>query len=358
MGAIIAMVPDVGLIAFPWYPSLETGRGHDTYTYHLLRHLSCSDLDIKSFPIVSVRRLQEGVNKFEYGIKEALFLSKILHLKAKVYHGISPLGSKTAILAKKHPTITTIHDAIPFIHRRDLRQAYERICIKRCCDESDRIIVSSNFTGDYLRKELKLESKKMKVVRYGVDHKFFCSRKELKRHNKTVFSIIRWGNLEQFLNAFKTVKKEVQNVELLLGLKHSYDGNYRAQIPYLLEKYDLKNSVKVLYDIPVGKLPYYYNMSDVYISASMGGFSLTILEAMACGVPVIAFGLLDVPEYIGNAGILVKPGDFQELADQTIRLLLDQTLNEKLRNKSLQKSLNFSWEKMSLETIEIYKNLL
>jgi glycosyltransferase involved in cell wall biosynthesis len=90
----------------------------------------------------------------------------------------------------------------------------------------------------------------------------------------------------------------------------------------------------------------------------MGGFSLTLLEAMACGVPVIAFGLFDVPEYVGQEGVLVKPRDFQELADEMIRLLLDPALNGKLGDRCHNRSLGFSWEKMCSETIQCYKDLL
>ena len=85
---------------------------------------------------------------------------------------------------------------------------------------------------------------------------------------------------------------------------------------------------------------------------------MTLLEAMACGVPVIAFGLFDVPEYVGKVGVLVRPGDFQELADEMIHLLVDATLNEKLGDLCHHRSLDFSWEKMCSETIECYKNLL
>jgi glycosyltransferase involved in cell wall biosynthesis len=357
MGICTEMVHDVGLIAFPWRPSLDSGRGHDTYAYHLLRCLSGSGLSVREFPLVSVNRLQQGVNRFEYAVKEFLFLTKILHPKAKIYHGISPLGSKTAIIAGKHPLVTTIHDAIPFFHRRDVRQSYERKCIKLCCDGSEEIIVSSFFTGNFLRKELGLNPKKIRVVRYGVDHEFFFRNKS-KRQTRTVFSIVRWNDMGQFLSAFRTVRKEVGNARLILGLKNSSDGDYKGQMPQLLKKYDLEDSVEVLYDIPAARLPYYYNSADLYVSASMGGFTLTLLEAMACGVPVLAFDIFEVAEYVGKVGVLVKPGDFQELSDEMIRLLLDATLNEKLAEQSHRESLNFSWEKMSSETIECYKNLL
>ncbi len=349
---------DVGLITFPWYPSLETGRGHDTYTFHLLNHLTHSNLNIKVFPIITVKHLQQGVNKFDYISKEALFLTKMFTPKTRIYHAISHLGSKTAILVNKHPVITTIHDAIPFIHYRDIRQAYERLCIKICCDKSERIIVSSEFTGHYLTSKLQLDPKKIRIIKYGVDHQFFNCRPKKEKSEKILFTIIRWSNLIQLLSAFKRVKDEIKDVKLYLGLKHSFDGDYREYVPSLIGKLNLKESVKILYDIPTSQLPHYYNIADAYVSASLGGFSLTLLESMACGTPVIAFNLLDIPEYVEKDGILVAPNNFKALADQTIQLLLDDKLRKQLSKKSLEKSKSFSWKKMALETSKEYIDLL
>ncbi len=352
------MVYDVGLIVFPWHPSLETGRGHDTYTYHLLRHLSKADLDVRIYPIIKIKHLQRGVNKLDYITKEALFLTKVLIPKTKIYHGISPLGSKTAIVANKHPIITTIHDVIPFIHRIDVRQAYERLCINLCCKRSQKIIVSSDFTANYLVNKLGIDPEKMRIIRYGVDHTVFKQENKKENDEKTIFSIVRWSNLKQFLTSFRLIKDEVKNVKLLLGLTHSFDGDYTQQAPYILKKLNLEDSVEVLHDIPFNKLPQYYNTADAYVSASLGGFSLTLLEAMACGTPVIAFDLLDVPEYIEQDGVLVKPNDFNALADATIQLLSDKKLSKKLSEISIKKSRHFSWGKMALETLETYKELI
>ena len=351
---------DVGLIAFPWVPSLESGRGHDTYAYHLLNQLSNSNWNVKIFPIISIKQLQQGVNKFDYMTKEVLFFLKIFYPKVRFYHGISPLGAKTAILLGKKPLITSIHDAIPFVHQRDIRQAYERLCIKLCCEKSDTLIFSSHFTKNFLLKQIGFGSSKPKVIKYGVDHNFFYRRKkvESKAKEKIVFSIVRWGNLEQFLQAFKTVAKDVEGTKLFLGVKNSFEGTYREQIPILLKRMDLEHSVKLIYDIPIKKLPSYYNSADVYVSPSMGGFSLTLLESMACGTPVIAFDLLDVPEYVGKDGILVKPNDFKGLSDEIIRVLLDEKLRNTLSGRVLEKSLNFSWRKMFRETVGVYNELM
>jgi glycosyltransferase involved in cell wall biosynthesis len=352
------VIHDVGLIAFPWYPSLETGRGHDTYAYHLLNNLSKQNLDVKNFPVLSLNQLQQGVNKFDYMTKEVLFFTKVFSPRARVYHGISPIGAKTAILANKRPLITTIHDAIPFVHQRDIRQAYERLCIKLCCEKSNILIFTSEFTKNFLRDKIRFDSSKAKVIKCGVDHNAFFHRKKRKKKGKVVFSILRWGDIDQFLNAFKTVTKEVENVTLVLGIKNSFESDYNAKIPYLLEKKGLEKSVKIIKDVPASCLPVYYNNADVYVSPSVGGFSLTLLESMACGTPVIAFGALDAPEYVGKEGVLVKPNDFHSLADETIRLLLDQKAKNELRKRSIEKSRNFSWEKMTSEIVEVYKELM
>jgi glycosyltransferase involved in cell wall biosynthesis len=360
----LGMLHDVGLIVFPWYPSLKTGRGHDTFAYHLLNNLSESNLDVNTFP-VSTKRLEQGVNKLGYFTKEALLFSKVVNSKNRIYHGISPLGAKTAVLARKRSLITTIHDAIPFIHREvttgghQLWQAYERMCIKLSCEKSDRVIVTSDFTKNYLKKEIHFDSSKATVIKYGVDHSYFFCKKSPQKKGKMIFSIVRWGNLEQFLGAFKSVAKYVEDIKLLLGVKNSFESDFQARIPYMLKKMGLEKSVQVLDDIPLNKLMSYYNAADVYISASLGGFSLTLLESMACGTPVIAFDVLDTPDYVGKTdGVLVKPNDFQGIVDQTVRLLLDENLRNKLSKRSIEKSFEYSWEKMALETVEVYKELI
>jgi len=353
------MVADVGLIAFPWCPSLETGRGHDTYAFHLFNYVFDTNLKVKVFPIIPMERLQQGVNKFDYFTKEAMFFAKMVYHNSRIYHGISPIGAKTAVLAGKKPLISTIHDAIPFIHQRDARQAYERFCIKLCCERCDQIIVSSQFTKRFLEKQLRFDSSKVTVIKYGVDHSFFSPKPGiLRRKEKTVFSIVRWGNAEQILHAFQRIRKEVPNSTFLLGLTKSFETQFQAHIAKLTRKMDLQDSVKLLYNIPLYELPKFYRSADVYVSASLGGFSLTLLESMACGTPVVAFNLLDVPEYAGRAVVLVEPNNFEELADSTIRLLLDEKLRYSLSVRSLQESSQFSWRKMGSETVQIYNKLL
>jgi len=310
-----------------------------------------------------MRNVQQGVNKVGYLTKEALLFSKVLDSKNRVYHGISPLGAKTAVLANRHPLITTIHDAIPFIHHRDMDgghgfwQTYERICIKLCCEKSDRLIFSSEFTKNYVRNKVNFDLYKAKVVKYGVDHSFFTRKVSLEKKRKIIFTVVRWSNLEKFLWAFKTVIKEVPSAMLLLGIKNSFDRDRQEHIRFLIRNIGLENSVKVLHDIPLNKLPDYYHAADVYVSPSLGGFSLTLLEAMACGTPVVAFDLLDVPEYVGKDGVLVKPNDFQGLAEKTINILNSQKLSDSLSERAFERSLDFSWEKMSLETAEVYNDL-
>lgn len=319
---------------------------------------------MKTFPNLSENQSRQDGNKLDFIAKEASFYAKMFTRgRFRVYHGISPLGAKTAILAKRSPLITTIHDAIPFAHQTDMYgghqswQAYERMCIRLCCQKSERIIFSSEFTKNYIRKEIEFDTSKARVIKYGIDHTFFSRMQNTEKKGKTIFSVIRWGKLEPLLNAFKSITKELPDTKLLLGVKNSFDRDKGEEIHSLLKKMDLDKSVTVIQNIPIDKLPSFYNDADVYISASLGGFSLTLLEAMACGTPVVAFNALDVSEYIEKDGVLVKPNDFQGLADETVRLLSKQKQNNNLSEEAVKKSLNFSWQKMASETIDVYNEL-
>jgi glycosyltransferase involved in cell wall biosynthesis len=352
------MVPDLGLIAFPWCPSLETGRGHDTYSFHLFSYIFGTDLQSKVFPIIPMERLQQGVNRFDYFSKEVLFFFKALFQNCKIYHGISHIGGKTAVLAGRKPLVCTIHDAIPFIHYRDARQAYERLCIKICCLGCDEIIVSSQFTRKFLEKQVGLDPSKVTVIKYGVDHGHFSPKLKDAGQKKRVFSIVRWGNAEQILLAFQKIKRAVPASSFSLGLTSSFETKCRGKIVNLVKKMGLEDCTRLLYNIPMNELPGLYRGADVYVSPSLGGFSLTLLESMSCGTPVVAFDLLDVPEYVGDAGLLVAPNDYDSLADSVVDVLINEKLRRSLSRRSLDRSEAYSWQRMGFETVEVYRKLL
>lgn len=82
------------------------------------------------------------------------------------------------------------------------------------------------------------------------------------------------------------------------------------------------------------------------------------MEAMACGVPVIASNNSSIPEVVGDTGILLNSNDTQGFASAIQNLIEDPALRTTLSQKALERSKNFTWEQCALSTLEVYKKVL
>jgi glycosyltransferase involved in cell wall biosynthesis len=92
----------------------------------------------------------------------------------------------------------------------------------------------------------------------------------------------------------------------------------------------------------------------VYVS-SFEGFGLPVLEAMACGTPVITSNTTSLPEVAGDAALYVTPGNVNELMEAMRQILQNSELQTQLRNRSLKRAAMFSWERTALEMLRIYQ---
>jgi glycosyltransferase involved in cell wall biosynthesis len=103
-------------------------------------------------------------------------------------------------------------------------------------------------------------------------------------------------------------------------------------------------------------LLYLYNAAELLAHpAFYEGFGLPPLEAMACGLPVVASNVASLPEVVGDAGQLIDPHDVDELTVSMWRVLNDSELAQQMREKGLRQAGLFSWERAARETIEIYR---
>ena len=99
-----------------------------------------------------------------------------------------------------------------------------------------------------------------------------------------------------------------------------------------------------------------YNQADIFVYTSLfEGFGFPPLEAMSCGIPVICSDSSSIGEVVGDAGILVEPGDIGGFADIIIKTVNDDSLRKKLSNNSLKRAGKFSWEQTARQTLEAYK---
>ena len=121
----------------------------------------------------------------------------------------------------------------------------------------------------------------------------------------------------------------------------------------------LQEHIKVISAVSEQDLISFYNIADVFIFPSFyEGFGFPPLEAMACGIPVIASNTSSIPEIVGDAGILLNANDEDGFASAINQVLTDHKLQQEMRIKGLQKAKEFNWEKNARETLEVYRSLI
>ena len=103
--------------------------------------------------------------------------------------------------------------------------------------------------------------------------------------------------------------------------------------------------------------PLYSGAWGLLFATLYEGFGIPVVEAAACGCPVIGGTEGSVPEIAGDAGLLADPKDPDAIATQIENLLTDESLREDLRAKGIERAKFFSWEKAANECLAIYKEL-
>ena len=101
-----------------------------------------------------------------------------------------------------------------------------------------------------------------------------------------------------------------------------------------------------------------YNAASLFVFPSLyEGFGLPLLEAMACGTPVLASNNSSIPEIVSDSAILADPSDLEDFCGKITEILSDEELRTNLTNRGLSRAAEFSWEKCAMQTIEVYQRV-
>ncbi|MGH2544164.1 MAG: glycosyltransferase family 4 protein, partial [Ardenticatenaceae bacterium] len=162
-------------------------------------------------------------------------------------------------------------------------------------------------------------------------------------------------NLGALLEAFGALKEDFPALKLVLVGKKGW-----LYQPFFdqLARSGLEPDVLFPGYVAEDDLPALYQLATVFAFPSLyEGFGLPPLEAMSCGVPVVANNASSLPEILGDAALLVPPTDTTALAAALRRLLHDPELRRDLRQRGLKQATRFSWQKAARETITVYETL-
>lgn len=297
-----------------------------------------------------------------------LFPVDYLCAECDIFHSLDILSP----LANKAKVITTVHDISWLIFddktMPDKRRLYKQA--SRSLQRSRVIIADSNFTKKEILKYFSfLTEDKIKVVYLGVSETFRPLDKLFLEDMKKKYG---WGdfilyigaldkdrkNLGRLIEAYSILKRKKQIKEklVLCGKK----SKYSKELLNLVEKFNLSKDIIVFNKwIFEDNIPILYNMAKLLVYPSLyEGFGLPILEAMACGTPVITSRISSMPEVGGDACLYINPYDVDNLADEMQKVITDATLCEKLSRQGLEHAKKFTWQNTACTTLNIYKEAL
>jgi len=268
------------------------------------------------------------------------------------------------------PTVLTVHDLIfrrlPAYHK-PLNRWYLNLTMPLYCRRATHIIAVSEHTRDDLVTACALPPEKITVV-YEAAAPFFTPVAEDRvaaararyglpeRYLLFVGTIEPRKNLIRLLNAFEILQAEGLTQALVLAGRRGwlYEDFFAA-----LERSPARRSVLFPGYIPDEELPAIYSGAQALVFPSLHeGFGLPVLEALACGTPVIASRAASIPEVGGDAVSYFDPHDTSELVMAVRRVLCDDWLREELRARGLLQAARFSWARTAAETRAVYERVL
>jgi glycosyltransferase involved in cell wall biosynthesis len=163
------------------------------------------------------------------------------------------------------------------------------------------------------------------------------------------------------IEAFSALKTELERDEVYPDLKLIIIGDDLSGNPDLrrtVVRSGVQNDVRFLGFIPIEVLRIFYDEAKIFVFPSLyEGFGLPPLEAMAHGTPVVTSNVSSLPEVVGNAAVLVNPENVFEIMRALHRVLTDQVLRDRMKERGYQQATKFSWDKSVRRIHEIYQQV-
>jgi len=281
--------------------------------------------------------------------------------------------SNTAPLFCKAPLVLTLHDIIYLEPRQqsshsayqNLGWYYRRLVVPRILAHCKKIITVSEFERQRIQHALQLDSGTLVAIHNGfgthfkpVLHPETITRNYLEAPRYLLFL----GNTDPKKNTHRTLKAYGMYVQqtanplplLLADLPDSFLEKVLADI----QMPSLKSHLRTTGYITNTDLPAIYSGAAVFLYTSLReSFGIPLLEAMACGTPVITSNTSSMPEVAGDAALFVDPFDEQDMAARLTELMADETLRENLKAKGLERVKLFSWEQTAQKTHVVYQEV-
>jgi glycosyltransferase involved in cell wall biosynthesis len=364
--------------------------GVEWYSYHLLKQLFKLD-DKNSYFLYTLNPLTDDLKPLPKNFKEKvlpwlfkrfwtqgrlsweIFLNKPDILLVPAYIFPLFLGKKNVIV-----WMDLGHRHFPECYTKGQLKLIE-YGLKRAAKVADKIITISEFSKQELINYYNIEPSRIVVIYLGYEEKVFYPRKELDiqsikskyqlKNSYLLFvgRLTKRKNLENLVEAYNIVRQNYHQ-KIDLALVGGQDFGYQSILDKINQS-PYQASIKVLGYVLEEDLPALFSGASCLVHPSLfEGFGMTILEAMACGCPVVCSNVGSLAEIGQDAVLYFDPQNPKEIAQKILSVLSDGSvcsgsreftprLREELIQKGLKRVENFSWEKCTQETLEVFKFL-
>ncbi|MFQ3534493.1 MAG: glycosyltransferase family 1 protein [Aggregatilineales bacterium] len=262
------------------------------------------------------------------------------------------------------PAVVTVHDlaalSLPPQHTEKERRYLADALY--ACRRAARLIAVSQNAADEVQRHLGLSAT---VIHEGVDARLFqpaceadiaalCAGLGVERYVLCVGTLQQRKNQIGLLRAFAQIQDRVPHTLILAG----GEGSGAAAVRAYLESHPHVRAKWIGY-VSEEQLAALYSGAEAFALPSLWeGFGLPVLEAMACGVPVLTSNLSSLAEIAADAALLIDPQDEQAIAAGLLRLLTDSTLREQLRAAGRARAAQFTWQRAAQQTLAVYRELV
>lgn len=258
--------------------------------------------------------------------------------------------------------IVMVHDLIPlrFPNRKSRLNYYHRYALPRVVSQARHIICNSVATANDLIDFCDVSANKITPIPLAYDRQNFRPVELIPRRGRPYFLYLGrqdpYKNIERLLKAFADLPN-CKDYELWLA--GPTDERYTPHWQELTRELDIREEVKFMEYVPYEKLPILLNGAIALVFTSLWeGFGLPLLEAMACGTPVITSNISSLPEVTGEAALLVDPYNSQEITAAMNTMVTDIAFRDNLSELGLLRASEFSWAKTGEKTVEVLQPFL
>lgn len=310
-----------------------------------------------------------------FSIPKGMLLSRILvypfwaiNKQKNINHIIDHSYGHLVFALDSRRTIVTIHDIAPlyFPGRYLGFSGFAWRLAWQGTQKASHLIADSEFTRETIIKRFNISSEKITTVYLGVNPLFhplpdkYIQSLYGKYHLQNQPILLHVGstaprkNIETLLRALDYLLRQGNQVSLI-----QVGGTPTQEQKELISSLQIQKHICFLGIVSETQLLELYNLADVFVFPSFyEGFGLPVLEAMACGTPVVASNRTSLPEVVTNAGLLIDPESPEDLAKAIGKIIDSPSLKKELMQNGLARANALTWTTTATQTANIYSNIL